>query len=88
VSEKYGLADLGVIFEDETHYLTTQSTFDDIADYTQSRPTGPRPGRVYKKNHGWPITMDDNWFVYVCRAAPDEPGAVDHFGKPVLLVES
>lgn len=54
--------------------LLSQSTFDRLGDYTRSQPTGPSAGRIYRKNLGWPLDMDDNWFVYIVINASDGDG--------------
>lgn len=53
--------------------MLDQQTFDDIADYTQSSPTSPSPGRIYKKNLHW-SGPPSNWFVYLVINAPDGNG--------------
>ena len=77
---------LGRYREDADNYYITQRQFDSILDYTRSQPTAPSPGRVYKKNLGWLPQHHDNWFMYICRRAWDDPKAVDHFGKKVRIV--
>lgn len=57
--------------------------FERVQDYTRSSPTGPSPGRVYRKNHGWPPNMDDNWFVFFVIDGPDK-GQI-HVPYSVLL---
>lgn len=60
--------------------------FEQISDYTRSQPTGPSPGRIYRKALNWPALSrqypdrfgeDPNWFIYVCVRAFDGSG-VDH----------
>lgn len=68
----YGTFTIGRLF------FCTPTTFERIGNYTQSRPTGTKPGRVYKKNLGWSQDTDDNWFVYLCEADPNEEGYVLH----------
>lgn len=71
---------------DPPAYAVTPSVFERIGDYTRSQPTGPSPGRIYRKNRGWPGDMDDNWFVYVC--VPDiEPGFTLHQGRRIIFME-
>ena len=74
------------IISDDIHCLMDQSTFEKIPDYTQSRPTGASPGRIYRKNLGWPDDMPDNWFVYICESREGDPGGVYHVGKPSLVI--
>lgn len=72
--------------------LCTSAVFWSIADYTRSQPTGPSPGRVYRKDLLWPyahvrvgllgmsggIAVAANWFVYVCvRCTEDHRGHTD-----------
>lgn len=64
--------------------IVTPELFRRIGDYTQSQPTSPSPGRIYKKNLHWsgPPT---NWWVYLCEKSKME-GYVDH--RPLRLVMS
>jgi hypothetical protein len=68
---------------DERFCYVTQRVFDAIGDYTNSLPTAPSSGRVYKRNQGWSrvrkewdaaltqwgFTEDkpDEWYVYFVR---------------------
>jgi hypothetical protein len=54
--------------------LMDKTTVEALDDYTRSMPTGPRAGRVYRKNLGWPEDKPDNWFVYFVINAPDGDG--------------
>lgn len=75
----------GEMLRDDKHCVITRAALESIADYTQSRPTGPSPGRIYRKNLHW-SGPPSNWFVYICE--PDaEPGFTLHRGLPVLLVD-
>lgn len=71
----------------ERHILITLGSFLSLNDYTRSMPTGPSPGRVYRKNLHW-TKMPANWFVYVCEADPTEEGyTLHHPFKPILIDE-
>lgn len=69
--------------------LVMRSTFDRLNDYTRSMPTGPSPGRVWKRALYWTALMpshehfgeDPNWFVYVARLCPGVFDAKDHRHK-------
>jgi hypothetical protein len=58
--------------------LITPALFWSLSDYTQSLPTGPRAGRVYRKNLSWQHDAPDNWFVYFVEDAPDGDGQLHH----------
>lgn len=70
---------------DDKVCLITAAAFANLADYTRSQPTSPRPGFVYKKNLHW-TGPPDNWFVYVCALDPEDPNYVLHHGRPALVV--
>lgn len=78
--------------------LISEREFLRLDDYTRSCPTGPSPGRVYRKALNWPALHpehhpnraaadpDPNWWVYRCERADDDPKAVDHHPfKPVFV---
>lgn len=72
--------------------IMSKQEFEQIGDYSRSCPTGPSPGRVYRKALNWPALIcndedeDPNWWVYRCERAEDDPHAVDHHPfKPVFL---
>jgi hypothetical protein len=67
--------------------LIEKSMFLQISDYTRSQPTSPSPGRIYRKNLGWPNDMPDNWFVYFCERDPADEAYVLHHPYRVELVE-
>lgn len=76
---------------DDQHAHVTEATFNRIGDYTRSQPTGPSPGRIYKKALNWPNLQnggDPNWFIYICEEDPDDPSMVLHRGRPVQLVNA
>lgn len=50
----------------------SQQTFESLADYTRSSPTAASPGRIYRKNLGWPKEMPDNWFIYLVVSYEDD----------------
>lgn len=70
----------------ERFMICTSAVFWSIADYSRSQPTGPSPGRIYRKdllwNHvtrlnifgaqGFGLTLAANWFVYVCERCTDD----------------
>ena len=65
--------------------VITLEVFGEIGDYSRSMPTGPSPGRVYRKNMHW-SGPPSNWFIYVCKADPDEEGyTLHHPYKPILV---
>lgn len=66
--------------------LMTQGVFDQLMDYSRSLPTGPSPGRVYKKNYGWPDDMPDNWFFFYCDTDPDDSAYVVHHPYQIVVV--
>ena len=68
--------------------LIEEPTFAQIGDYTRSQPTSPSPGRVYRKNFGWPDDMPDNWVLHVCEIDPDDPRYVLHRPYRVEVVPS
>jgi hypothetical protein len=77
--------------------------FFQVSDYTQSQPTGPSPGRIYRKALNWPalypdqypkryaINPDPNWFLFLCVKTPDSrpefDGSVDHVPFHVTFIE-
>lgn len=68
--------------------IVTQNVFDRLGDYTRSVPTGPTPGRVYKKNLGWPPNMEDNWFIYFCVRDPNDDKMVLHVPRRLTIEPS
>lgn len=64
----------------------TQEIFDNIADYTQSMPTGPSPGRIYKKNLHW-SGPPSNWHIYVCWRDKEYPDAVSHTPLRAVIID-
>lgn len=70
--------------------VVTERLFARIGDYTRSSPTGPSPGRVYRKNLGWGADTPDSWWLFLCEAAPaDDPrGGVLHYPYRVVLVDN
>lgn len=78
----------GTILFNSTGVLVLRSTFDRLNDYTRSMPTGPSPGRVWKRSLFWTALMpshenfgqDPNWFVYVAQLCPgiDDPKDLRH----------
>lgn len=66
--------------------LVFRSTFNRIADYTRSQPTGPSVGRIYRKNLGWGKETSDNWWIYFCKPDP-EPGYVAHVPRKATILE-
>ena len=67
---------------DQHVLIVTPDLFRRIGDYTQSKPTSPSPGRIYKKNLHW-TGPPSNWWVYLCEPSTEE-GYVDH--RPLRLV--
>lgn len=79
--------------------LISRDLFFQISDYTQSQPTGPSPGRMYRKALFWPalrpreypeyIGRDPNWFLFLCVRTPDSRYAesVDHVPFHVTFLE-
>ena len=65
--------------------VMSADTFESLGDYTRSCPTGPSPGRIYRKNLGWHPSTEDNWWVFVCERATDHPGYVDHHPYKALI---
>ena len=66
-------------FIDDDQILLTQRVFDGLGEYSCSLPTGPSPGRIYRRNLRWPKESRNpsNWLVYICE--PDtKPGWVVH----------
>lgn len=68
----------GTILFNSTGVLVRQSTFDRLGDYTRSMPTGPSPGRIWRRANFFTALMpshehfgmDPNWFVYVAQLCP------------------
>lgn len=52
----------------DNRILIESRTFESIADYTNSMPTSPSAGRVYRKR--WPKR---GWYVYFCETDPSDP---------------
>lgn len=69
--------------------VLTERLFARIGDYTRSQPTGPSPGRVYRKNLVWAADHSDNWWLFLCEAAfDDDPrSGVIHYPYRVVLVD-
>ncbi len=70
--------------------LIPRVIFEEIGDYTQSLPTSPSPGRIYRKALNWPALYnksgeDPNWWVYVTKRDPDDPKYVLHHPFKVVL---
>lgn len=73
---------------DGTHrILITEDALRSIGDYTRSQPTGPSPGRVYRKNLGWAPEHPDSWWVYVCEADPADPTYTLHHPHRAEVVQ-
>ncbi len=70
---------------EKRYILLDEATFEGIGDYTRSSPTGPSPGRIYKKNFGWAPNTPDNWWVYITERDPeDDEYVLHHPYKPVM----
>ena len=67
------------IFVDEDQVLLTQSMFGLLAEYSSTLPTGPSPGRIYRKNTRWfaPTSQISDWRIVICEP-DDKPGWVLH----------
>jgi hypothetical protein len=65
--------------------MVTQRVFTSLGEYSCSTPTGPRPGRIYRRNLVWPNEPHPriDWRVFVCEDDA-EPGWVAH--RPYHLV--
>lgn len=75
--------------------------FQKISDYTQSQPTAPSPGQIYRKALNWPALRpvshpqhqgeDPNWFFYLCVRTPDSrpkyEKSVDHVPFHVTFLD-
>lgn len=44
--------DPSLIFIDGTHALMTRKTFDRLANYSASNPTGAYPGKIWRRHDG------------------------------------
>lgn len=91
----------GVLTAQGGECLISQDLFFRISDYTQSQPTGPSPGRIYRKALFWPalrprgypehVGKDPNWFFYLCVRTPDSrpkyAKSVDHVPFHVTFIE-
>lgn len=71
-------------------FVVTEVVFGRIANYTRSTPTGPRPGRVYRKLSNWhqveTVGADPLWYVYVCDREPGSEDAVLHHPHEAVVV--
>jgi hypothetical protein len=76
-----------LVNKERNEVAVLRSTFDRIGDYTRSQPTAPSPGRIYRKNFGWPSSMDDRWFVYVVEQDPNDDGWVFQYPYEALILE-
>ena len=71
------------ILDDGEHVAISQRDFDTLDDYTQSSPTAPSLGRIWKKNFHW-SGPPANWFV--CYTFPDDVGDSWTAQRPALVV--
>lgn len=76
---------LNAIAVDTNSVIIQREVFDRLDDYTRSHPTGPRPGRIFKKNLHW-SGSPPNWFVYICWGDGDT-GGVWNRGRPALILD-
>jgi hypothetical protein len=86
MGDKHYLEDLeaGTFLRSEKLIIITQEAFNRMGDYTRGQPTGPTPGRIYRKNHDWREGTPDQWWVFICEPAP-EAGFVDHHPHRVQI---
>lgn len=76
----------GTILFNSNRVLVLRSTFERLDDYTRSMPTGPSPGRIWRRALFWTALMeahehygqDPNWFVYIARLCPGKDGDPRH----------
>lgn len=77
-------------FDRKTAVVTIE-VFKRLADYTRSCPTGPKPGRIYKKLGNWDEMRkypdhESFWWVYYCIRDPKDPKYVLHIPRRLLVV--
>jgi|SRR6266850_4650297 len=77
---------------DETHALMTRRTFDGLAEYSATRPSGVYEGKMWKRNDG---AFD---YEFLARGGKpvwllcwyglsDKPGMVSNHSRRILVVE-
>lgn len=54
-------------------HCLTRGCFKDIALYQTSTPTGPSPGRIYKRHY-----TEDGWIIFICVNDDEDPRMVKH----------
>ena len=76
--------------DDPTRVRTIEidrESFERIGDYTRSDPTGPSPGRIYRKNLDWRTYTSDLWFIYYVVRDPEDDSYVYRVPYRVILVD-
>lgn len=66
--------------------FTDFTSFARIDDYTASMPTGPSPGRCYRKNTDWRPGTPDQWWFFVVENDPSDPRYQLHHGYVVVFL--
>lgn len=67
---------------DETHALMTPYTFRALADYSNSRPTGAYPGKM------WRTRLGDRWFLRWYAVDPSDSDFLLVHYREIILAES
>lgn len=70
---------------DKDTVVMKREIFEQLADYSRSHPTGPKPGRIFRKALNWSNKQDPNWFVYICWSDGDTDGVWNRGRKVYLL---
>lgn len=72
--------------QNQTFTVLTRRLLKDLATYDTSLPTGPTPGRIYKRNMTWNRTdLPDEYYVYICVAEPGDTGYILHVPYKVII---
>ena len=81
------------ILIDDTHALMTLATFDELAEYSASNPSGAYEGKMWKRNDG---SFDrqfianggvPTWFLCWYGESQIGPGYVSNNHRKILLVD-
>ena len=82
----------GEILIDDTHALMTRATFDRLAEYSASRPTGAYEGKMWKRHDG---AFDHDFlrrggkpeWLLCWYGVSEKPGFVSNHHRKIILVD-
>lgn len=70
-----------------THALMSKAAFDQIADYTNSQPTGVYPGKMWKKGNRNNDQERGRWWLHWWTAHPTNEKLCCHNVREILIHE-